>query len=71
MCCRAYLQQLVDGKLDNQLPIQGRGSATQLEYNDELEKFMSTFKMQVRPPQLLSLRKRQACILCRFPQYLV
>ena len=43
---RAYLQQLVDGKLDNQLPMQGRGSATQQEYNAELEKFMSTFKMQ-------------------------
>ena len=47
--CRAYLQQLVDGKLDNQLPPQGRGSATHQQYTEDLDKFMSAFKMQAQP----------------------
>ena len=40
----------MDGKLDKELPPRGRGSARQQEYDAELEKFMSTFKMQAQPP---------------------
>ncbi len=62
VACRAYLQQLVDGKLDNQLPMQGRGSATQQEYNAELEKFMSTFKMQACLPVHIPGKISWACM---------
>lgn len=48
--CRFYLQQLVDGKLDHELPPMGQGNLTQRQYTIDQERFMSNFKMQAGSP---------------------
>lgn len=45
--CRQYLQQMVDGKFDDDLPPMGPRSITEQQYSIDRDKFMSEFKMQV------------------------
>ena len=54
--CRQYLQQMVDGKFDDDLPRMGPRSTTEQQYSIDMERYMSEFKMQVhQTPPLLAL----------------
>lgn len=52
---RFYVNQLVAGRLDSQLPPLGSGSPVQQRHTRELDQFMKRFKMQAQPLPALHL----------------
>ena len=52
---RFYVNQLVAGRLDSQLPPLGPGSPAQQRHKRDLDQFMKRFKMQAWGPLALHL----------------